>query len=57
MIRHALRHSEELHNIIVETMIEEKRTIESPQNSYVEEIKYDLIVKTFKELKKRWTIE
>jgi len=50
MIGHALRHPEELHNIILEGM-EGKRTAGRPRNSYIGQIKCDARVKTFKKLK------
>lgn len=34
MIEHALRRPEELHNLIIESIIEGKRTTVCPQNSY-----------------------
>lgn len=57
MIRYSLRHSEELHIIIVENIIEEKRTTKSPRNSYVEKIKHSVIVKTLRTYKKKRTIK
>lgn len=39
MIIHALRRPKELHNIIIEGMIEGKRTQNRPQYSYIEQIK------------------
>lgn len=39
MIGHVLRHLEELHNIVTESMIEEKRTPDHPHNSYTGQIK------------------
>jgi len=53
MIRHALRHPEEIHNIILDGMIEGKKTAGRPRNSYIEQIKCDARVKTFKELKEK----
>jgi len=53
MVVHALRHPEELHNIILEGMIEGKKTAGRPRNSYIGQIKLDSKVKTFKELKER----
>ncbi|VVC44876.1 Hypothetical protein CINCED_3A025687 [Cinara cedri] len=35
IVGHALRHPEELHNIILEGMIEGKKTAEPPRNSYI----------------------
>jgi len=42
MVGHALRHSEELHNIILEGryMIEGKKTAGHPRNSYIGQIKW-----------------
>lgn len=48
MIIRALRHPVELHNIILEDIIEEKKTTERPQNFYVGQIKYNEKVKIFK---------
>jgi hypothetical protein len=53
MVGHALRHQEELHNIILEGMIEEKKTAGRPRNSYIGQIKINAKVKTFKELKEK----
>ena len=53
MVGHALRHLEELHNIILEGMIEGKKTAGQPRNSYIGQIKIDAKVKTFKELKEK----
>jgi len=41
MIGHALRHPEEMHNIILESKIEGNKTTRHPQNSYKEQIKCD----------------
>jgi len=46
----ALRHPEELHNIILEGMIEGKKTAGNPWNSYIGQMKCDSKIKTFKEL-------
>jgi len=35
MVGHALRHSEELHNLIIVGMKERKRTVGRPENSYI----------------------
>jgi len=53
MVGPALRHPEELDNIILEGMIEGKKTAGRPWNSYIGQIKWDAKVKTFKELKKQ----
>ncbi|KAL4132882.1 hypothetical protein QTP88_009959 [Uroleucon formosanum] len=53
MVGHALRHPEELHNIILEGMIEGKKTAGRPRNSYIGQIKINAKVKTFKELKEK----
>jgi len=53
MIGYALRHPEEMHYIILEGMIKEKKTAGRPQNSYIGQIKCDAIVKTFKELNEK----
>jgi hypothetical protein len=53
MVGHALRHQEELHNIILEGMIEGKKTAGRPRNSYIGQIQIDAKVKTFKELKEK----
>jgi len=50
---YAMRYPEELHNIILEGMIEGKKTTRHPWNSYIGEIKCDAKVKTFKELKEK----
>jgi len=47
------RRPEELHNIILEGMIEGKKTARRPRNSYIGQIKCDAKVKTFKELKEK----
>lgn len=39
MIGHVLKHLEELHNIITEVRMKEKRTPDHPQNSYTVQIK------------------
>lgn len=51
MVGHALRHLEKLHNIVVESMIEEKKFAGRPRNSYVGNITCNATVKTFKKLK------
>jgi hypothetical protein len=51
MVGHALRHQEELHNIILEGMIEGKKTAGCPRNSYTGQIKCGAKVKIYKELK------
>lgn len=56
MVGHALRHPKELYNIIIKSMVEGKRTIDRPYNSYIEQTKNDAKVKTFKEPKKRQAI-
>jgi hypothetical protein len=48
MVRRAMRHPKELHNIILEGMIEGKKTAGRPRNSYIGQIKCDAKVKTFK---------
>jgi hypothetical protein len=53
MVGHALRHPEKLHNIILDGMIEGKKTAGRPRNSYKWQNKYDAKVKTFKELKEK----
>jgi len=53
MVGHSLRNPGELHNIILEDMIEGKRTAESPRISYIGQIKCDARVKTFKKLKEK----
>lgn len=53
MVGQALRHPEELHNIIIEDVIGGKRTAGWPRNSYVGQIKNIARVKTFKELKEK----
>lgn len=45
MIGYAPRYPEELHNIITEGMIEKKKTIGCPQNSYLGQIERDARVK------------
>jgi len=51
IVEHALRHSEELHNInITVGVIKGKKTAGRPRNSYIGQIKSDTRVKTFKEL-------
>lgn len=50
-VGHALRHPEELHNVIcIVGMTGGKRTAERPRNSYTGRIESDARVKTFKEL-------
>jgi len=51
MVWHALRQPEEMHNIILEGMIEWKKTTRHPRNSYIGQIKCNAKVKTFKEFK------
>jgi len=51
MVGHALRHPEELHNIILNGLVEGKRTTGRPHNSYIGQIKCDERVKTL--MKKR----
>jgi len=53
MVGHALRHPEELYNIILEGMIEGKKTAGRPRNFYIGQIKCDAKVKTFKKLKEK----
>jgi len=53
MVGQAMRYPEELHNIILEGMIEGKKTAGPPRNSYIGQIKCDAKVKTFKELKEK----
>ena len=53
MVGHALRHPEELHNIILVSMIEGNKTAGRPQNSYIGQIKCDAKLKTFRELKEK----
>lgn len=53
MVVHALRHPEELHNIILEIMIKRNKTRGRPQNSYIGQIKGDTGIKTLKKLKKK----
>lgn len=53
MVGHATRHLEEMHNIILEDMIEGKKTAGLPRNSYTGQIKSNAKVKAFKELKKK----
>lgn len=38
MVEHALRHSQELHNTILEGMMEEKKTAGRPQNSCIRQV-------------------
>lgn len=47
MVGNALRHLEEMHNVILEGMREVKKTARRPRNSYVGQIKCDAKVKTF----------
>lgn len=57
MVGRALKHPNELHNIILEgTTIERKKTAERSQNSYYTKqfIKCDARVKTFKELEENY---
>lgn len=49
MVGHALGHPQELHCIILEDMIQGKKTW-GPRNSHTEQIKFDARAKTFKEL-------
>jgi hypothetical protein len=51
MIRHALRHPEEPHIIILEGMKKENKTAGRPRSSYIGQIKRDARVKIYKELK------
>lgn len=51
MVRYALRHWEELHNIILEDIIEWNKTAERSQKYYIGQIICDARIKTFKELK------
>jgi len=51
MAAHNLRHPGELHNILLEDMIESKKTAGWSRNFYIRQIKRDAKVKTFKELK------
>lgn len=53
MVGNALRFPEELHNIILEGMIERKKTAGCPRNSYIGQIKCDAKIKIFKELKEK----
>ncbi|XP_025413749.1 uncharacterized protein LOC112685915 [Sipha flava] len=53
MVGHALRHLEKLHNVILEGMIEGKKTAGRRRNSYIGQIKIDAKVKTFKKLKEK----
>lgn len=53
IVGHALRHTEELHNIIIEGMAKAKKTAGRPQNSYIGQTKSDARVKTFKEPKEK----
>lgn len=41
MIGHTLRHPAELHNLIIEGIIEKKKTAGRPQNSYVGQVMCD----------------
>jgi len=52
MVGHALRHPEELHNIILEGMIKGKKLQDVPGTN-TGQIKCDAKVKTFKELKEK----
>jgi hypothetical protein len=56
MIEHALRHLEELHNIILEGMIEKNKIAGRPRKSYIGQTKCNAKVKTFKELKEKANI-
>jgi len=56
MVGHALRYPEELHNIILEGIIEGIITTACPRNYYIGQIKLHAKVKTFKNLKKRRVI-
>lgn len=53
MVEHTLRHPEELHNILLEGVIEGKKTVKHPRSSHIRQIKCDSRVKTFKKLKKK----
>jgi len=49
MVGHALRHPEQLYNIILKGMIEGMKTAGRLRNFYMGQIKCDAKVKTFKE--------
>lgn len=54
MVEHALRYpEEELYNIIIEGVIEEKRTAGRLCISYIGQIKNEARAKTFRELKEK----
>jgi len=50
MIGHTLRHSEELHSLILEGMIEGKRGRGRPRTCYISQVK-DARVTSYKQLK------
>lgn len=53
MISYGMKYSEELQNIIIESMVEGKRTTGYPWNSQIGQIKNDEVAEIFIDLKKK----